>query len=81
MNYNQDYSNTYQNQSQLEQQRKLDHLKSQSQVKILNATIDGKETERKQIAEIQKQKEQRAATSRAAICPMETSRANGPSSR
>ncbi|CAL2057330.1 tetratricopeptide repeat protein [Tenacibaculum sp. 190524A05c] len=39
-------------QSQLEQQRNLDRLKSQSQVKILNATIDGKETERKQIAEI-----------------------------
>jgi two-component system NarL family sensor kinase len=39
-------------QSELEQQRKLDRLKSQSQVKILNATIDGKETERKQIAEI-----------------------------
>ncbi len=39
-------------QNQLEQQRKLERLKSQSQVKILNATIDGKETERKQIAEI-----------------------------
>ncbi|CAL2091547.1 tetratricopeptide repeat protein [Tenacibaculum sp. 190524A05c] len=39
-------------QNELEQQRKLDRLKSQSQVKILNATIDGKETERKQIAEI-----------------------------
>jgi two-component system NarL family sensor kinase len=38
--------------SQLEQQRNLERLKSQSQVKILNATIDGKETERKQIAEI-----------------------------
>lgn len=39
-------------QSELEQQRNLERLKSQSQVKILNATIDGKETERKQIAEI-----------------------------
>jgi signal transduction histidine kinase len=39
-------------QSELEQQRSLERLKSQSQVKILNATIDGKETERKQIAEI-----------------------------
>ncbi|TCP28455.1 hypothetical protein EV195_101633 [Tenacibaculum skagerrakense] len=39
-------------QSELEQQRNLEQLKSQSQVKILNATIDGKETERKQIAEI-----------------------------
>ncbi|MFY7712132.1 tetratricopeptide repeat-containing sensor histidine kinase [Tenacibaculum sp. MEBiC07804] len=39
-------------QSELEQQRDLERLKSQSQVKILNATIDGKETERKQIAEI-----------------------------
>ncbi|AUC16133.1 hypothetical protein BTO06_13625 [Tenacibaculum sp. SZ-18] len=38
--------------SQLQQQRNLERLKSQSQVKILNATIDGKETERKQIAEI-----------------------------
>lgn len=39
-------------QNELKQQRKLERLKSQSQVKILNATIDGKETERKQIAEI-----------------------------
>lgn len=39
-------------QNELKQQRRLDQLKSQSQVKILNATIDGKETERKQIAEI-----------------------------
>lgn len=38
--------------SQLEQQRKLERLKLESQTKILNATIDGKETERKQIAEI-----------------------------
>ncbi len=39
-------------QNELRQQRKLERLKSQTQVKILNATIDGKETERKQIAEI-----------------------------
>lgn len=38
-------------QNELRQQRKLDRLKSQTQIKILNATIDGKETERKQIAE------------------------------
>lgn len=37
--------------SELEQQRKLDELKSESQVKIINATLDGKESERKQIAE------------------------------
>lgn len=36
---------------ELEQQRELDELKSDSQIKIINATIDGKETERKQIAE------------------------------
>ncbi len=39
-------------QNELQQQRKLERLKSQTQVKILNATIDGKETERKEIAEI-----------------------------
>lgn len=39
-------------QNELQQQKKLEQLKSQSQVKIINATIDGKETERKQIAEI-----------------------------
>ncbi|WP_148868145.1 sensor histidine kinase [Tenacibaculum adriaticum] len=37
--------------SELEQQRNLEKLKSESQVKILNAALDGKETERKQIAE------------------------------
>ncbi len=39
-------------QNELRQQRKLERLNSQTQVKILNATLDGKETERKQIAEI-----------------------------
>lgn len=34
-----------------EQQKKLDDLQLESQAKILNATIDGKESERKQIAE------------------------------
>lgn len=38
-------------QTQLEQNQNLDKLKSESQVRILNATIDGKESERKQIAE------------------------------
>ncbi len=38
-------------QTQLEQESKLEKLKSESQVRILNATLDGKETERKQIAE------------------------------
>lgn len=38
-------------QNQLEQKSKIDQLKSESQVRILNATLDGKETERKQIAE------------------------------
>ncbi|MFD0993660.1 tetratricopeptide repeat-containing sensor histidine kinase [Tenacibaculum geojense] len=38
--------------NELEQQRKLEKLKSDSQAKIINAAIDGKETERKQIAEI-----------------------------
>lgn len=33
------------------QKSKLEKLKSESQVRILNATLDGKETERKQIAE------------------------------
>lgn len=37
---------------ELEQQKNIDKLKSESQVKIINATIDGKETERKEIAEI-----------------------------
>lgn len=36
---------------ELEQRKKLEKLKSDSQVKIINATIDGKETERKVIAE------------------------------
>ncbi len=38
-------------QTKLVEKQKIDHLKSETQVKILNATIDGKETERKQIAE------------------------------
>jgi len=38
-------------QTQLSQKSKLEKLKSESQVRILNATLDGKETERKQIAE------------------------------
>ena len=38
-------------QSQLVQHRNLERIKSESQVRILNATIDGKESERKQIAE------------------------------
>ncbi len=38
-------------QTQLAQKSKLEKLKSESQVRILNATLDGKEAERKQIAE------------------------------
>jgi signal transduction histidine kinase len=38
-------------QTEFAQKSKLDKLKSESQVRILNATLDGKETERKQIAE------------------------------
>lgn len=38
-------------QSQLIQNQNLEKVRSESQVRILNATIDGKETERKQIAE------------------------------
>lgn len=38
--------------SNLIQQQNIEKLKSEAQVKILNATIDGKETERKLIAEI-----------------------------
>lgn len=38
-------------QTQFAQESKLEKLKSESQVRILNATLDGKETERKQIAE------------------------------
>ena len=38
-------------QTELAQKSKLEQLKSESQVRILNATLDGKETERKQIAE------------------------------
>ena len=38
-------------QTELAQKSKLEKLKSESQVRILNATLDGKETERKQIAE------------------------------
>jgi signal transduction histidine kinase len=36
---------------ELEQQRKLERIKADSQIRILNATLDGKESERKQIAE------------------------------
>ena len=38
-------------QTRLAQNNKLEKLKSEAQVRILNATLDGKETERKQIAE------------------------------
>ena len=38
-------------QTQLAQKSRFEKLKSESQVRILNATLDGKETERKQIAE------------------------------
>ena len=38
-------------QTELIQNQNLEKLKSESQVRILNATIDGKESERKQIAE------------------------------
>ena len=38
-------------QSKLIQNQNLEKVRSESQVRILNATIDGKETERKQIAE------------------------------
>ncbi|NVK53326.1 MAG: tetratricopeptide repeat protein [Flavobacteriaceae bacterium] len=38
-------------QNELDQKSKIDKLKSESQTRILNATLDGKETERKQIAE------------------------------
>jgi signal transduction histidine kinase len=38
-------------QTQLVQHQNLEKIKSDSQVRILNATIDGKESERKQIAE------------------------------
>ena len=38
-------------QNQLLKNQEIEKLKSESQVRILNATIDGKETERKQIAE------------------------------
>lgn len=38
-------------QTELAQKSKLEKIKSESQVRILNATLDGKETERKQIAE------------------------------
>jgi signal transduction histidine kinase len=36
---------------ELMQQQKLEKVKAESQIRILNATIDGKESERKQIAE------------------------------
>ncbi len=38
--------------TELLQEQKIEKLKSESQVRILNAAIDGKETERKDIAEI-----------------------------
>lgn len=38
-------------QNKLIEKQNIDRIKSESQIKILNATIDGKETERKQIAE------------------------------
>lgn len=38
-------------QTELSQKNKLEKLKTDSQIRVLNATIDGKETERKQIAE------------------------------
>jgi two-component system NarL family sensor kinase len=38
-------------QTKLAQKSRLERLRSESQVRILNATLDGKETERKQIAE------------------------------
>ncbi len=38
-------------QQELIQQQKLEKLKADSQIRILNATLDGKESERKQIAE------------------------------
>lgn len=38
-------------QTEFTQKSKLDKIKSESQIRILNATLDGKETERKQIAE------------------------------
>ena len=37
--------------SELIQQQKLEKIKNESQIRILNATLDGKESERKQIAE------------------------------
>ena len=36
---------------ELAQQQKLEKVRNESQIRILNATLDGKETERKQIAE------------------------------
>ena len=36
---------------ELAQQQKLEKVRTESQIRILNATLDGKETERKQIAE------------------------------
>ena len=38
-------------QTQLLQNQNIEKIKSESQIRILNATIDGKETERKEIAE------------------------------
>ncbi len=38
-------------QNQLIQNQKIDKIRSDSQIRVLNATIDGKESERKQIAE------------------------------
>ena len=36
---------------ELVQQQKIEKVRSESQIRILNATLDGKETERKQISE------------------------------
>lgn len=38
--------------TELIQNQKIEKIKSESQIRILNATLDGKETERKEIAEI-----------------------------
>lgn len=38
-------------QQELEQQQHIEKLKNEAQIRILNATLDGKESERKQIAE------------------------------
>ncbi len=45
------YLNLEMSRKELVQQQKLEKVKADSQIRILNATIDGKESERKQIAE------------------------------